>query len=62
MSAEVQESGKTSVFGQTLQPDEVILVEDGPLTPALYEVVEEFAGRYSTIKRIYIAKFVPINV
>lgn len=39
-----------SVFGQTLQPDEVILVEDGPLTPALYEVVEEFAGRYSTIK------------
>ena len=26
-----------SVFGQTLQPDEVILVEDGPLTPALYD-------------------------
>ena len=45
-----------SVFGQTLQPDEVILVEDGPLTPALYEVVEEFAGRYSTIKRIVLEK------
>ena len=45
-----------SVFGQTLQPDEVILVEDGPLTPALYEVVEEFAGRHSTIKRIVLEK------
>ena len=45
-----------SVFGQTLQPDEVILVEDGPLTPALYEVVEEFACQHTKIKRIVLGK------
>lgn len=45
-----------SVFSQTLQPDEVILVEDGPLTPALYEVVEEFARQYTVIKRVVLEK------
>ena len=31
-----------SVFNQTLRADEVILVEDGPLTPELYKVVEYY--------------------
>lgn len=45
-----------SVFGQTLQPDEVVLVEDGPLTPALYEVVDELASQHTRIKRIVLEK------
>lgn len=36
-----------SVFNQTQPPDEVILVEDGPLTNELYEVLEEFKKNYS---------------
>ena len=39
-----------SVFGQTLPPDEVVLVEDGPLTAALYAVVEEYARKYPALK------------
>lgn len=31
-----------SIFQQILPPDEVVLVEDGPLTPELYEVVDAF--------------------
>lgn len=45
-----------SVFNQTLLPNEVILVEDGPLTPALHEVVEEFAGRHTELKRVVLEK------
>lgn len=41
-----------SVFDSTLQPDEVVLVEDGPLTSALYEVVEEFSLQHAEIRRI----------
>lgn len=31
-----------SVFNQTLPPDEVILVEDGPLTDELYSTINDF--------------------
>lgn len=31
-----------SIFAQTLQPYEIVLVEDGPLTPELYEVIDEY--------------------
>lgn len=31
-----------SLAGQTVPPNEVVLVEDGVLTPALYDVIEEF--------------------
>ncbi len=34
-----------SVFGQTAAPAEVVLVEDGPLTPELEAVVREFEGK-----------------
>lgn len=30
-----------SVQNQTLKPSELVLVEDGPLTPELYQVLEE---------------------
>ena len=45
-----------SIFTQTLLPDEVVLVEDGPLTPALYEVVEDFVRRHTEIKRVVLEK------
>lgn len=35
-----------SVFDQTLPPQELVLVEDGPLTPELSEVVREVCLRY----------------
>lgn len=31
-----------SIFAQTLQPYEIVLVEDGSLTPELYEVIDEY--------------------
>lgn len=31
-----------SMINQTVRPDEIVLVEDGPLTAELYEVIEEY--------------------
>ena len=31
-----------SMINQTVKPDEIVLVEDGPLTDELYAVVEEY--------------------
>lgn len=39
-----------SVFNQKLKADEVILVEDGPLTEELYAIVEEYAMSHSELK------------
>lgn len=35
-----------SVFAQTVQPAEIVLVEDGPLTPELYAVIDEYKKKY----------------
>lgn len=35
-----------SVFAQTVQPAEIVLVEDGPLTPELYKVIEEYQSKH----------------
>lgn len=35
-----------SMTGQTVPPDEIVLVEDGPLTDELYKVVEEYTARF----------------
>ena len=35
-----------SVFAQTVQPDEIVLVEDGPLTSELYAVIDEYKEKY----------------
>lgn len=35
-----------SVFAQTVQPDEIVLVEDGPLTPGLYAIIKEYEEKY----------------
>lgn len=41
-----------SVFNQTLQPTEVILLLDGPITDELQTVVSEFENRYPVLKII----------
>ena len=44
-----------SIFTQTLLPDEVVLVKDGPLTNALDEVVEEYCRKYPVMKVVPLA-------
>lgn len=39
-----------SIFHQTLFPDEVILVEDGPLTSELEQIVYDYSTRYPALK------------
>ena len=39
-----------SVFAQTLQPAEIVLVKDGSLTPELDAVIEEYSTRYPIFK------------
>lgn len=42
----------TSIFSQSLPPTEVVLVEDGPLTKELYEVLDFFSSTNANFKRI----------
>lgn len=44
------EEALDSVFAQTLQPSEIVLVKDGPLTPELDAVIEEYSARYPIFK------------
>ncbi len=41
-----------SIYRQTISPTEIILVEDGPLTPALYEAICQQENRFPMLKRI----------
>lgn len=45
-----------SVFNQSVSPSEVILVEDGPLTPELYMVIDVYKKQYPKFKVIKLAK------
>lgn len=47
-----------SIFSQSILPNEVVLVEDGPLTDEQHTVVKEFEGKYSNLKVIPL----PLNV
>lgn len=44
-----------SIFTQTLPPKEVIMVEDGPLTPELYAVLDEYVAAHNELR------LVPLN-
>jgi glycosyltransferase involved in cell wall biosynthesis len=39
-----------SMINQTVKPDEIVLVEDGPLTDELYEVTEEYRDHLYIVK------------
>lgn len=39
-----------SLFDQSLQPSEVVLVKDGKLTPELDEVITEYTAKYEGVK------------
>lgn len=39
-----------SIFHQELPPDEVVLVEDGPLTDGLHEVIRAFRDQYPSMQ------------
>ena len=44
---------KSILVDQTLQPDEFVLVCDGPLTPELDAVIDDYARRFSQILCVY---------
>lgn len=46
------EKALSSVFTQTIMPDEVILVEDGSLTSELDEIINKFEKEYTTILKV----------
>lgn len=43
-----------SMINQTVKPDEIIIVEDGPLTEELYTVVNEYVERYPELMKIVV--------
>lgn len=45
-----------SIFNQTLPPDEVVLVKDGPLTVELENVLEEFQLRFAVLKFVSLSQ------
>lgn len=46
------EQALDSVFNQTIQPNEVILIEDGKLTLELDKVISKYETKYSNILRV----------
>lgn len=47
-------SALDSMIKQTVKPDELVLVEDGPLTEDLYAVVKEYKAKYPTLFQIVV--------
>lgn len=45
-----------SMINQSIKPDEIVLVEDGPLTDQLYSVVDFYQKSYPDIMHIYVNK------
>jgi len=44
----------SSMLNQTVKPDEIVIVEDGPLTDELYAVVNEYVTNYPDIIKIVV--------
>lgn len=45
-----------SMINQTIKPNEIVLVEDGPLTSDLYEVINEYKKKYSKVLKLVVNK------
>lgn len=45
-------SSMDSMLGQTVTPDEIVLVKDGPLTPVLEETLKHYTHRYGKLIRL----------
>lgn len=43
-----------SMLSQTVAPDEIVIVEDGPLTEELYSVVNEYTEKYSSLFKLVV--------
>ena len=43
-----------SMINQTVKPDEIVLVEDGPLTDELYNVVAEYKSNYHELMHVIV--------
>ena len=43
-----------SMIQQTVAPDEIVLVEDGPLTDDLYAIVEEYSSKFPNLLHIVV--------
>lgn len=41
-----------SIINQTLQPNEIVLVEDGKLTEKLYKAIETYKNKYSNLFKV----------
>lgn len=41
-----------SIIHQTQKPDEIVIVEDGPLTQSLYDMLGEYEKQYPLIRRV----------
>lgn len=50
------EEALSSVFHQTVEPDEVVVVEDGQLTQDLYDIVERMKAAHPTLKVVALAE------
>ena len=50
-----------SILGQTLPPDEIVLVLDGPLTKELESVVKEYAKHYPLLKIVPLSENVGLG-
>lgn len=50
-----------SVFSQTLLPDEVLLIEDGPLTEELERVIAEYGRQYAALRTYRFAENVQLG-
>lgn len=55
-SPEYLKDSISSVFHQTLLPNEVILVEDGKLTDKLYDVIKKLQEKYNNLKTVSLNK------
>lgn len=50
-----------SVFSQTLPPDEVLLIKDGPLTEELERVIAEYGRQYAALRTYRFAENVQLG-